>query len=46
MMGKRLKLSDKALLASVKVAGLIVKKKKPHNIGRNLFYRHVKKSLK
>jgi tRNA(Glu) U13 pseudouridine synthase TruD len=36
MMGKRLKLSDNALLASFKIAELIVKKNKAHNIGKEL----------
>jgi hypothetical protein len=36
MMGKRLKLSDNALLASFKVAELIAKKKKVHDIGEEL----------
>jgi hypothetical protein len=36
MMGKRLKLSGKALLASFKTAELIAKKKKAHNIGEEL----------
>jgi hypothetical protein len=36
MMVKRLKLTDKALLASFRVAGLIAKKKKAHNIGEDL----------
>jgi hypothetical protein len=35
-MGKCLKLSDKALLASFKVSELIAKKKKAHNIGEEL----------
>jgi hypothetical protein len=34
MMGKRFKLTDKALLASFKVAELITKKKKVHISGR------------
>jgi hypothetical protein len=36
MMGKRLKLSDKALLVSFKTAELIANKKKAHTIGEKL----------
>jgi hypothetical protein len=36
MMGKRLKFSDKTLLASVKVAELIAEKNKAHDVGEEL----------
>jgi hypothetical protein len=36
MMGKHLKLSDKAVLASFKTVELIVKKNKAHDIGEEL----------
>jgi hypothetical protein len=36
IMGKRLKLTDEALLASFKTDELLVKKKNSHNIGKEL----------
>jgi hypothetical protein len=42
MMGKRLKLPDKALLASFKIDELILKKKKAHNIREELILRACK----